>query len=621
MATPAAPPGEPLSEALSEAAQAAAMSVRLILTIADAVRRAAQKHHQGKEKELGPDAEELAEGWSTEQLRTVLPEGILNGLMAGADWPLMARHLTSLQQAGVDLTTFLPNLGRMASAVEQAVARNTARIQAEGADRWADLLRRTMPEGLVRDAILASPAWPDLASRMGRLHEQGVDVARILTDAHAAGLGVDQAVAAATARTSPRAAAPSPTAPTPAPAPATTPAPAPAVRPAPAPATAPAPAAAVRPEPAERPTPTPAPVPDPWAARPAPPVSTDAKRHWGPLTEGLKIPHDLDLADRARALDQLGISTGAHRLLVGRVNEALPERDAALLVSSRPWPLLAHRMHTMAQAGEPFTAHLARLAPDTAPWRTGPPADTATRLLLAAHHAARCAAAHRAPRLRIGGPLPLHHHRPRHHRAQEAGPRRTRRPRAPPADRPRTTAGTRTVEPLPRREGETGGISEPPGCRCRIRARSFWTRWVSPCVDARSMGAQGAAVSFLDRTAGPVAAPVHAPCRMRATDAGARPQGLFAAHGVEFTSVEVLDMAVDVVVATGLLSSSEVCLGRRELSSAAVPDECQNLRTSAGGERSGHLHTAPDGTSPAAFRNRGGRGTNSGTDSRAGEHG
>ncbi|MEV8007728.1 hypothetical protein AB0P10_34390 [Streptomyces parvus] len=377
---PAAPLGEPFSEALSEAAQAAAMSVRLILTIADAVRRAGQKHHQGKEKELGPDAEELAGGWSAEQLRTVLPEGILNGLMAGGDWPLMARHLASLQQAGVDLTTFLPNLGRMASAVEQAVARNTARIQAEGTDRWADLLRRTMPEGLVRDAILASPAWPDLAAEMGRLHEQGVDVARILTDAHAAGLGVDQAVAAATARTSPRAQAPapSPTAPAPAPAPAA------AVRTAPAPATTPA---AVRPEPAVRPTPAPDSKPDPWAARPVRPVSTDAKRAWGPLTEGLTIPRDLDLADRAHALDQLGISTDAHRLLVSRVNEALPEPDAALLVSSRLWPLLAHRMHTMTQAGEPFTAHLARLAPDTAAWRTGPPADTAKRLLLAAHHA------------------------------------------------------------------------------------------------------------------------------------------------------------------------------------------------------------------------------------------
>ncbi|MYW83122.1 hypothetical protein F610DRAFT_06981, partial [Streptomyces sp. LaPpAH-199] len=229
MTMPAAaqPLGEPFSEALSEAAQAAAMSVRLILTIADAVRRAAQKHHQGEEKELGPDAEELAGGWSAEQLRTVLPEGILNGLMAGADWPLMARHLTSLQQAGVDLTTFLPNLGRMASAVEQAVARNTTRTRAEGTDRWADLLRRTLPEGLVRNAILASPAWPHLAAEMGRLHDLGVDVARILTDAQAAGLGVDQAVAAATAHTSPQAQAPSPTAPTPTPAPAVRTAPAP----------------------------------------------------------------------------------------------------------------------------------------------------------------------------------------------------------------------------------------------------------------------------------------------------------------------------------------------------------------------------------------------------------
>lgn len=451
---PAAPLGEPFSEALSEAAQAAAMSVRLILTIADAVRRAAQKHHTGKEKELGPDAEELAEGWSAEQLRTVLPEGILNGLTAGADWPLMARHLTSLQQAGVDLTTFLPNLGRMASAVEQAVARNTARIQAEGTDRWADLLRRTMPEGLVRDAILASPAWPDLASKMGHLHHQGVDVARILTDAHAAGLGVDQAVAAATARTSPRAPtpAPSPTAPTPAPAPAvrpapaTTPAPAPAATvrtaPAPAPAAAPAPAraAAVRPEPA----PAPASKPDPWAARPAPPVSTDAKRSWGPLTEGLTIPRDLDLADRAHALDQLGISTGAHRLLMSRVNEALPEPDAELLVSSRPWPLLAHRMHTMAQAGEPFTAHLARLAPDTAAWRTGPPADTATRLLLAAHHALTTP---------LDAPLPTG---PRvsasaaRSRSTTTGPDTTAHPQPAPAEPASARAHHRQTAPAPR---------------------------------------------------------------------------------------------------------------------------------------------------------------------------
>ncbi|MFD0039973.1 hypothetical protein ACFVIZ_20345 [Streptomyces anulatus] len=131
---------------------------------------------------------------------------------------------------------------------------------------------------------------------MGRLHDQGIDVARILTDAHAAGLGVDQAIAAAVA-----------------PAPATTPAP-PSAAPAPGPAAAPpapaAPAPATAPTPPAR-TPAPAPAPavappapgtqqksDPWAA---PAVSTDAKNLWGPLTEGLRIPRDLDLGDRARA--------------------------------------------------------------------------------------------------------------------------------------------------------------------------------------------------------------------------------------------------------------------------------------------------------------------------------
>ncbi|MFJ8888219.1 hypothetical protein ACIRJR_33120 [Streptomyces sp. NPDC102402] len=86
----------------------------------------------------------------------------------------------------------------MATGVHQAVMDNVTRTRNQGTEKWADLLRTTIPEGLVRDAILASPAWPDIATTMGHLHDQGVDVARILTDAHAAGLGVDQAVAATT---------------------------------------------------------------------------------------------------------------------------------------------------------------------------------------------------------------------------------------------------------------------------------------------------------------------------------------------------------------------------------------------------------------------------------------
>ncbi|MFB7482683.1 hypothetical protein ACFUEM_30745 [Streptomyces anulatus] len=422
---PAQLPGEPFSEALSEAAQAAGMSVRLILTIADAVRRASQKHHHGEEQDLPEDFGQVAESWwSADELGKHVPASLLTHLTAGEDWPVMARQLMSLSRAGVDLTTFLPNLGTMASGVERAVAKNIARIQAEGTDRWAGLLRTTIPEGLVRDAILASPAWPDIAATMGRLHDQGIDVTRILTDAHAAGLGVDQAIAAAVAPASaapapaaapapgpaaaappappaPAAPAPTPAAPTPAaPAPASAPATAPTPAPAPA-ATTPQPAApapGTAPAPPVR-TPAPAPAPSPAVAPPAPgtaqkpdpwatpAVSTDAKNVWGPLTEGLRIPHDLDLGDRTRALHQLDVSPGAHRTLVTRVNETLPERDATLLVSSRLWPVLAHRMHRMAQQGVPFAAHLARIAPDTAAWRDGPPSGTTARLLLAAHHA------------------------------------------------------------------------------------------------------------------------------------------------------------------------------------------------------------------------------------------
>ncbi|MFD9583006.1 hypothetical protein ACFWBZ_36015, partial [Streptomyces griseus] len=147
--------------------------------------------------------------------------------------------------------------------------------------------------------------------------------------------------------------------------------------PAPAPA---APTAAPAPAPA-----APTAAPAPAAAVPlAPEVSADARNLWGPLTEGLDIPHDLDLSDRARALEQLGITPAAHRTLVSQVNEALPQRDAALLMSSRQWPALAHRM---TQQNGPLAAHLARIAPDTASWRTGPPSGITTRLLLAAHHA------------------------------------------------------------------------------------------------------------------------------------------------------------------------------------------------------------------------------------------
>lgn len=54
------PQPEPFAEGLGGAAQTAAMAYRLVMTIADAVRRATQKRLTGKEEELGEDADKMA---------------------------------------------------------------------------------------------------------------------------------------------------------------------------------------------------------------------------------------------------------------------------------------------------------------------------------------------------------------------------------------------------------------------------------------------------------------------------------------------------------------------------------------------------------------------------------
>ncbi|MET9697329.1 hypothetical protein ABZY31_10430 [Streptomyces sp. NPDC006529] len=57
----------------------------------------------------------------------------------------------------------------MTATVHQAVVADAAHTKAEGTDQWADLLKATMPPGLLRDAILASPAWPNVAAAMAQL--------------------------------------------------------------------------------------------------------------------------------------------------------------------------------------------------------------------------------------------------------------------------------------------------------------------------------------------------------------------------------------------------------------------------------------------------------------------
>ncbi|GHE46465.1 hypothetical protein CP980_34970 [Streptomyces vinaceus] len=392
MSTPdpaAVPAIDPFAESMAEAVQTSAAAFRLMMTISDAVRRAAQRQRQGTEEELAEPEEKLAPGWAADALRPLLDDRVLADLMAGQDWPAMAGQMVGLQKAGVDLTTFLPQLGQAAKTVFQAVEANQARITAAGTDRWADLLQKTMPEGLVRDAILASPAWPDMAAKMALLDRQGVDVAGFLKAAHDQGVGVDRAVAALLTQqvAAPQVAAAAPqvavAVPAARPAPAAAPAPAsaaPGPAPAPNPYAAPAAPQAAAPAPAAPgPAPAQAPVLEPVA------VSADARAMWGPLTEGLSVPNDLDLSDRSAALEQLGVGTAANSRLVNIARDYIgSERETALLVSTRAWPLLAARMAGIARGPEGEQGLRGRLKAglmDDGAWGQGPPGELAGRMV------------------------------------------------------------------------------------------------------------------------------------------------------------------------------------------------------------------------------------------------
>ncbi|MEU9421130.1 hypothetical protein [Streptomyces sp. NPDC048272] len=104
-------------------------------------------------------------------------------------------------------------------------------------------------------------------------------------------------------------------------------------------------------------------------------------RSRGSLAEGPDVPRDLDLGDRTKALEQLGVNRLAHAAIVGVVKDVPPETQVGLLVGARQWPLLAARMDRIRDQGSTglLAAHLARLGTDTS-WKDGPTSTTVGRV-------------------------------------------------------------------------------------------------------------------------------------------------------------------------------------------------------------------------------------------------
>jgi hypothetical protein len=188
-----ATPGEPFSEAAAEAVQTSMMAVRLVVAIADAVRRQEQKREKGEEEPLPPEGVAMLE--AAPEVTRQLPPDISAALLGGEDWPLMAQQLVALRKAGVDMTGLLAGIGEIAATVrEQVMLRAAVRPEGEGRE-WERVLREAVPAGPVREAILSSPRWPEITDMLARLKERGVDVRRLLAAAAGEGSGVERALA------------------------------------------------------------------------------------------------------------------------------------------------------------------------------------------------------------------------------------------------------------------------------------------------------------------------------------------------------------------------------------------------------------------------------------------
>ncbi|MGY1548221.1 hypothetical protein [Streptomyces sp. MN6] len=266
------------------------------MAIADAARRHQQRRQRGKEDDL-PIAEEAVNEISADVER-LLPPDIAGALMGEADWPQLAQQLLALRKAGVDLDQVLPRVGEIAANVRDQVA---AKAEEEPADQWVRAVRETLPAGPVREAILTSPTWPEMAATMARLEERGVNVREVLAAAHNEVLSVDQTVAKGLGASA-----------------------------------------------------------EPGMSRDAQlsygPLTTGLD---------LPRDLDLSDRERALTQLAISPQENQRYTRWVREAMPGFEREADLLVASRQWPLLVCRMAQMETDGEPVREHLARLAKDT----------------------------------------------------------------------------------------------------------------------------------------------------------------------------------------------------------------------------------------------------------------
>ncbi|MEV6672858.1 hypothetical protein [Streptomyces sp. NPDC051162] len=304
----------PFEVAAAQAMSAAAESIKFLVTVAMAIK---DRHDAAAENRDGFRAVQVAQlqqlngpaevgtHYASLVAEHVTNPGIRDALLASPQWPQIAADLHQLEQAGVNVRDLLSDASRTADRVAASLMPPQPVTTAE---RYAAVVREHVPNEQVREALLGSAQWPQIAEHMQQMEAAGINVPEVLAQANQSGAALTTALQTAYAQTAQRAAALSAE---------NSPAPQPQ-----RPGTAPV-AAAAR---AER-----------LADMPAP---RGGRRESG------------GLANRAADLKALGISKVENQRLVRMIRDTVQnEHHAGLIVVSSQWPQIAAQMRDLEQRG------------------------------------------------------------------------------------------------------------------------------------------------------------------------------------------------------------------------------------------------------------------------------
>ncbi|MER6845816.1 hypothetical protein [Streptomyces platensis] len=302
----------PFEVAAGQAAQSAVMSVRLLISIATALRAnvereaaaadpdLAEKVARLRQMEREPDAQTINERYAAMVRETFRPE-LAEGLLAAEQWPQMAAELHQLERAGVDVRVFLGDASQVAERVMQSVAPTTAQ-------RWERTVRSHLPQETA-DALMSAEQWPQIAQQMEQMQAAGVDVPLVLGDMARNGNTLQDAMRSAWQQQAERArkleaeAAP---------------------------------------------------------ARSSQPAPVNARSTTPEPRKGRRNPLGAD--GRASTFQELGITRSDQQRLARMAAEAIPDRHVAgVLVVSRQWPGIAAQMRDLEAKNIAPAPRLARI--------------------------------------------------------------------------------------------------------------------------------------------------------------------------------------------------------------------------------------------------------------------